>query len=707
MSDRHASGPGLKNNWILGWVIFGFALVLYLPTGLFGFINWDDPAYVYKNEAVLEPAGIWRIWSTTEMPENATNWPLVFTTFWLEYRLTSGDPGVFHLTNAFLHALASGLAFWMLLELGAGRGTAFVAATLFAVHPVQIESVAWVTERKNVLSGVFFFAAMGEYFRYRRLGNGRRYSLAVVWYLLALLSKSSVVALPLLWILADRLVFDGTWRIASLRRAAIPVLLSAASALLALNVDVVASRTLPIAHRPFAMATAVWFYLGKLVNPSEIIPIYERWQIDPLQPIWWVSLFGALLLLALVFWYRRRMDALSIWGLCYFLFMLLPVSGIKPFGYMNYTFVADHFVYLPSLGIFLIIGQGLSLLQRLQTARLARLAPWIIGLAVVSLAFKTLTQIWVWKDDETFWEYTKAASPATAHDVFATAAFRNDDYAAAAENLRTVIEHRPNDVHALTSLGQCLFRSGDWQQGLRYMHQAVEVAPDDWASNFNLGKAYANLGEYLRAEVYFYRAYELDQKHLATRVELAFVYTRLGKLGPASDQFDWLLQRLPGMVLARLGKAEVLVGQRKLDAAMAQLRTLTETSPSFAEGWRQYANLIWRSGDTKRALEVLDQGLKSADEPSSLIWLKADILVSTDETRFRDPVEALRLAEHEAENAIGVLSPAKLAILAKAHAANDQWHQAVTTAERALALARGTLKSEIEADLERYRAKMQ
>src|SRR5690606_26144073 len=119
------------------------------------------------------------------------------------------------------------------LELGAGRRAALLASALFAIHPVQIESVAWISERKNVLSGVFFFASMACYFRYRRLGSNWRYHLALLWYAMALLSKSSVVALPILWVLADRLVFDRRWSWASLLRSAAPMAMSAMSSLIA------------------------------------------------------------------------------------------------------------------------------------------------------------------------------------------------------------------------------------------------------------------------------------------------------------------------------------------------------------------------------------------------------------------------------------------------------------------------------------------
>lgn len=695
-----------KTTWRWGMLLFLATLLLYLPTVFFGFLNWDDPAYVFQNDAVTEPGGLTTIWSTIEMPKNSTNWPLVFTTFWVEHRISGGRPWLFHFTNAFLHALAAVLAYWMLLELGAGRRAALLASALFAIHPVQIESVAWISERKNVLSGVFFFASVACYFRYRRLGSTLRYLLAMFWFSMALLSKSSVVALPLLWILADRLVFDRKWSLAAVARSAVPLAMSATSSLLALSADVVASRTLPVEHRPFAMATTIWFYLGKLINPSELIPVYPRWQIDPSEPVWWISLGSAILLSVVIVAFHKRIDAISLWGVGFFLLMWLPISGIKPFGYMIYTFVADHFIYLPCLGVFLVIGRALALLDQPKFQRVSRLVRFGVVAAVASLCFKTLSHLPVWKDDGAFWDYTLETSPAAAHDVLATGAFRKDDYLNAAVHLREVVHHRPGDVYALSSLGQCLFRAGDRAEGLQYLRRAVELAPDDFDSLFNLGKAYASLGDFELAEDYLQRVLKTHPSHAPSRAELGFVYLRLGDLVQARTEFEWLLNRFPNLPLARLGMAETLVAQGRLEDSERELHRLTVEAPKFAEGWRQYATLHWRRGRSRRAIDILDEGVAKAEEPSSLQWLRAEILAD-DETELRNPEEALRIVEQLTQDGLAPLSASQLAVAAQVHAANKRWQDAVAFAKRAVDQAHERQKREFHDRLAVYRRRLE
>lgn len=688
-----------------GWssiLLFFLVFLLYLPTIAFGFVSWDDPAYVYENEAVTSPDGLAEIWTSTQMPKGATNWPLVFTTFWLEYRISGGHPYLFHLNNALLHALASSLAFWMLLQLGADRRAAFLTALLFGVHPIQVESVAWITERKNVLSAVFFFASMGMYFRYRQLGNPWRYGWAIVYFALALLSKSTVVALPLLWVLADRFVFDNKWSLASLRRAAIPVALAVLSALSTLQADVVSSRNLPLEKRPFVIAANIWFYFGKMLYPAEFAPVYPRWDVNLAEPVWWVSLLSLVAVLCVCWYYRERLDPISFWAGCYYLLMLLPVSGIKPFGYMSYTFNADHFVYLPALGVFLILTRCLRLLEAEKFERLQRPVKIAIAVAICSLMFKTLTLLPVWRDSESLWEYAKEVSPASAHDVLATGAFRTENYEKAAEHLREVVAHRPHDVYALTSLGQCLFRSGNRRQGLEYLKKAVEIAPDDFDSQFNLAKAYIALADFSKAIPHLEKAQQLIPEVPAVGVELGFAYARLGRLGEAQQLFESLLRRFPASYYAHLGLAHVQASQGKNSVAMETLKRLTEQYPEKAEAWREWANLAAKQRRAEEALEILSCAEQSVEESTSIRWLRLNLLIDDDHPQINDPKQALQLAEELLRDATP-LSVAQLDSLSRVYAANGDWSSAIRYAQRALNQAKGTLKERIGKRIEQYR----
>ncbi|MGH3055537.1 MAG: tetratricopeptide repeat protein, partial [Gaiellaceae bacterium] len=177
-------------------LVVAVVVVAYLPVVRNGLVNWDDDIYVLNNDAVRAADGLRQIWSTTELPEHFPNYPLVFTSYWIEYRLWGTAPTGYHVTNVLLHAVNTALVFALVLALGGSPWAAGVTAALFGLHPMQVESVAWVTERKNVLSTFFALLTLLAYVRHAQSGRRSAYILAVVAFICALLSKTAVVVLP-------------------------------------------------------------------------------------------------------------------------------------------------------------------------------------------------------------------------------------------------------------------------------------------------------------------------------------------------------------------------------------------------------------------------------------------------------------------------------------------------------------------------------
>ena len=242
----------------LAWLVF-------LPALANDFVNWDDDVYVVDNDAVQAADGWRHIWSTLELPEHFPNYPVVFTSFWLEYRFWGLNPSGYHATNVVLHGVNAALVFWLALALGGTPWIAGLTAVLFAVHPMQVESVAWITERKNVLSAFFGLAAFLAYLRHRTTNLWRWYLVSLGAFVCALLSKTALLVLPLSMLLADYFR-AGRWSVGSVRRLAPLFVLGLAAGLLTVTVE---SRpaSVPLLARPSLAAACLWFYAGKLVVP--------------------------------------------------------------------------------------------------------------------------------------------------------------------------------------------------------------------------------------------------------------------------------------------------------------------------------------------------------------------------------------------------------------------------------------------------------
>ena len=349
----------------------------YVPALRGGFV-WDDDKYVTANRTLRTADGLAEIWF--EIGVTIQYYPLVFTTFWIEHRLWGLEPFGYHLVNVLLHATSAGLL-WTLLRRLKVPG-AWLAAAVFAIHPVHVESVAWITERKNTLSGVFYLLALLSYLRFEppdpqahnRRRDWRFYPPALVLFTCALLSKTVTCSLPLvilllLWWKRAR------WRwlnvLPVVPMLAIGALMGLLTAWMEKNIVLArgADWDLSIVQRCLIAGRALWFYLGKLVWPAEVMFTYPRWQVR--ADVWWQFLFPAATIAVVVaLWLlRRRVGKPPLVAALFFGGTLAPALGLIDVYPMRYSFVADHFQYLASIGPIVLF---VALLTRWLGARAER-----------------------------------------------------------------------------------------------------------------------------------------------------------------------------------------------------------------------------------------------------------------------------------------------------------------------------------------------
>lgn len=459
-----------------GCLLFVLIVICYLPATRAGFI-WDDDFLLTANPLVHAPDGLLRLWRGTETWDY---YPVTMTSFWIEWRLWRTNPVGYHVTNVLLHALGSVLV-WRVLRRLEVRG-AWLSALLFAIHPVCVESVVWVAERKNTLSIVFAAVAVLLYLDAERTARGPRYLLAIVAFALALLTKTAVVMLPVALLL-------GAWyqRARITRRdwlRSLPFFaLSGALGLLTLWFNhyrgAVPTSSVYLGgfgERLAGAGQSLLFYLSKAIVPVHLTMIYPRG--DPTAAGPW-SLAPALIVVVAVaaFWrYRRSWGRPALFGFGYFALMLLPVLGFWPMRYLVHSTVADHLQYFALVGpVALGVAAGT---RAREAAPRARGAIMVLGILVTAtLGLLTWQQQQIYRDAETLWRDTIAKNPAAwgAHANLAfTLATEGKSLEESVSAYRIALRLKPDWPPTLNGLAWLLATSRDPR--LRDGREAVRLA---------------------------------------------------------------------------------------------------------------------------------------------------------------------------------------------------------------------------------------
>lgn len=497
------------------------AVVLYWPALGYGFVGWDDDRNVTLNPRVVEPGGLVETWTSLRGPAGWPNYPLFYTSFWLEYRLWGADPRGFHATNLGLHAINALLVLLVLRSLGVGRAVCWVVALLFACHPVQVESVAWITERKNLLSTMLYLLSFLLYVGFHRDGRRVLYALAILAFAGALLSKITAVTLVGSLFAAECLVLEGGLRSIRERaargagRLAPFVAVGVVAAVLLGGAEDAPLDPVPLAARPFIAARAIWFYAGKLLLPLNLIPIYPRWLIDPASTRAWLPLI-ALLPAVLATWrWRAALGGHLLVGLSHFVLTLLPALALVSFAYHTHSFVADRFVYLASWGLFLAVAVGIErLLQARWRPQAAARALVMLGVATaVVLALLTRRQMPIWTDSVQLWTHT--------------------------------VERNPDSWMAQHNLGSVLFFAGRADAALLHWRRCAQLQPRYLQAHVKVGMALQAVGEADDAVDHFRELADRHRRIPELRALYADALAAAGRVREASRLLQELITAAP------------------------------------------------------------------------------------------------------------------------------------------------------------------
>jgi len=565
----------LKRDWVLGFLLFVFTLAVYQPAWQ-GKQLWDDDAYITKIE-LRSPSGLARIW--TELGATQQYYPLAHSVFWLEYHLWGDSTLGYHLVNILLHFLSAVLLVCILRRLMI-PGAWFVAA-IFALHPIQVESVAWMTELKNTLSGVFFLSAVLAFLQFDQEREKRSYARALGLFILGLLSKSAIATLPVsllavLWWKRGRI----NWK-----RDVGPLLpffiVGITSGLFTawMEYKFVGAEgsefDFSLIERCLIAGRAVWFYLSKIFLPVDLIFIYPRWNVS--QAVWWQYLFpvAALILAGVLWWLRNRSRAPLAAFVCFTatLFPALGFFNVYPF---RYSFVADHFQYLACIGpIALAAGAG-SASGVLRGNRRSMLVMAVL----LMLGVLTWKQSGMYADAETLYQ--------------------------------TTIRKNPACLMAHNNLGILLAELGRTDEAMAHYRKALELNPRDYDTHCNFGKLLTKLGRTDEAMAHYRKALEISPRYYNALYNLGILLAELGRTDEAMAQYRKALEISPYNINALNNLGILLLKTDRTDEAMAQYRKALEISPDNIIILNNLAGAFEHKGQLTDATALLQRALALA-----------------------------------------------------------------------------------------------
>jgi len=551
---------------LLAVLLVGMVLAAYGPALRAGFI-WDDDDYVTENPLLHTPDGFERIWLSMDAPSQY--FPLVYSTFRIEYGLWGLDPFGYHLINVLFHA-ASALLLWLLLRRLDISG-AWFAAAVFALHPVHVESVAWITERKNVMSLFFSLASLLAWLRFiePRGGSWRRYyAVSLVFYALALSSKAMACTLPaaqllLLWLRGHPI----DWR----RIAQVMPFFALGVALGGVitywerhHVGTVGERFSSSFIEAFLIATrAIWFYLGKLLWPTQLTFSYPKFAIDPSQPLQYSWAIAGAVLLWILWRWRSAIGRAPLAAAIFFVASLSPLLGFIPLFTFWYTYVADHYQYVASIGPIVLFSAGTAQLLRDRTALGTRTLACAAALVLVVLASLTWRQSLIYESEETLWRDTIAKNPTSwmAQTNLGRYLLREKRYEEAADAYGRVFAIRADAPRAHIGRGGALLKLGREREAEEHFKAALELRPDLYSPHQALARLSWKRGERAVAIDHYEAMIALDPRNPTGHFLMGRALQASGRPQRALDHYRSALAIDPGHEGARKA-VERIEGQR-------------------------------------------------------------------------------------------------------------------------------------------------
>jgi tetratricopeptide (TPR) repeat protein len=681
-------GKTARTSWLFALALIAITFVLYWPAWN-GQPVWDDDAHITRPE-LRSWHGLTQIW--TQVGATQQYYPLVHTAFWIEQKLWDDSFLGYHLVNILLHALAAIVLLRILLQLKIPG--AWLGAALFALHPIQVESVAWISELKNTLSGAFFFSSILVYLNFDERRNALSYASSLVLFILGLLCKTAIAPLPaiiavILWWKRGRIRFRYDF-LPLVPFFVLGVLAGLFTALFErIFVGAAGSEfQLSILQRCLIAGRDFWFYLFKLVWPAKLTFIYPRWNVN--GAVWWQYLFpiGVLLLLAFA-WHLRRKNRGPLAAALIFLGLLFPALGFIDVFPLLYSFVADHFQYLACVAPLTLFAAGLTVgADRLAPTAKNLLQPAIsVGLLSI-LGFLSWQQTHDYRDIEKLWRTTIARNPScwmaySNLGSFLSGMGLTDE---AIQNFRRALELRPEQSKDRNNLGKALLQNGRFAEAMDEFQAALRISPNDSVTENNIGAAYLQKGDVDNAIDYLRKAVHDGPSNADAYINFGNALLKKRDFDAAIAAYSRTLELPFDQAESHYSIGNALRQKGENGEAILSYKLAIQLRPDYVDAHNNLANALRAQGRIEEAIQEYEAALKYRPQfllaQNNLAW----ILATAADSRQRDGSKAVELAE-KAVLATGGNNPIFLHTLAAAYAENGEFDKAVAAAKDALAIA--------------------
>jgi tetratricopeptide (TPR) repeat protein len=628
--------PDRRQNLLICLGLLAAIAAVYWPAARFDFVNFDDPVYVTDNDHVKQGL-TWDNLRWAFSTFYASNWhPLTWLSHMADIQFFGLQPGAHHLVNILFHAANTLLLFFLIRNLTGARWRSAAVAGLFALHPLHVESVAWISERKDVLSTFFGFLSLLFYARYaqkRSRVDGREssagskslsfdprpstpdYFLALFIFACGLMSKPMLVTLPFVMLLLDwwPLKRFGNWReFLRLLPEKIPFFLLAAAAGIVTFVAqkkggaVVIVENLPLGARVGNALISYCRYLEKLFWPADLAVFYPH-------PVYWpvtkVLLAGVLLagISVLVFMNRRRLPYLLV-GWLWFAGTLAPAIGLMQVGEQS---MADRYTYIPSVGMLILTVWGVHKLTRSWRHQAILLSLTGAAAAVLCMAL-TRKQLGYWQDSETLFRHALDVTQNNhiAHNNLGYALFKQDRIDEAIDQFQEAIRIKPDDIEAHYNLGDALYRKGQINEAIQQYQEAIRLKPDYAEACYNLGNALYKQGQVDEAISQFQEAIRIKPDFANVHNNLGIAFKAKGQIDEAIRQYEEAIRLQPDLANVHNNLGVVLFDKGLTDEAIIQYREALRLKPDYTEAHNNLGNALDMKGQTDEAIRQYEEAIR-------------------------------------------------------------------------------------------------
>jgi protein O-mannosyl-transferase len=600
---------------VAGLAVLWLATVLIYRPAWYGTRLWDDDAHITRAD-LQSIDGLYRIWFDFTFTSTQQYYPLLHSAFWLEHKLWGDSVLGYHLINVLLHMTSVTLLYFILRRLKIPG--ALLAAAIFAVHPVMVESVAWISEQKNTLSAVFYLSAMLLYLDFDQSRNSTRYFLALGIFVLGLLTKTVTATLPaallvIFWWQRGRF----TWK-----RDIMPLVtffaLGAAAGVLTGYIERKligaegAGFELTFLERGLIAGRVVWFYLAKLLWPANLIFFYPRWQVDPTE--WWQWLFPiATIGVLLALWTLRKKTRAPLAGALLFVGTLVPVLGFLNVFPFIFSFVADHFQYLASLGVIVLIAAGIAQIIARQSKIAQQVAIALCVVLVATLATLTFQQSRTYADVRTLYEATLARNPGSWLALNNLGESLKESNPTEAESLfRKALELKPDYPQALNNLGLMLIQRGQFDEAIEHLNHAIRIVPQFAQAHNNLGLAFYYTNKIPRAKKEFQSAISINPREANAHANLANLLVADGHVDEAIEHYLASLATRPKFpeVHQKLGDIYLQLG--RINEAIEHYQAALSDKPDLLDVYPNLASALAAKHRAEEAISTAKKGIEIA-----------------------------------------------------------------------------------------------